>query len=113
MSENTSYTAELDEEARSRVVALVEQGKMHLKKSADEIIEFGKVLIQLKELLPHGQFMECVENEYGITDATANNYMNVAKRLSDKSQMILICLLLLCISWLLRLVLMRFWIKYC
>lgn len=79
-----SYNSELDNEQRQAVSDLVERGKGHLRRSAEEVIEFGKVLLELKELLPHGAFLRCVEDEFEISEATAQNQMNAARRFSDK-----------------------------
>jgi hypothetical protein len=84
-----SYNSELDVKTRVLVSNLIERGKSCLRRSAEETIEFGKVLIGLKELLPHGSFIRCVESEYEISEASACKFMNVARRFEDKPKFIL------------------------
>jgi len=86
--EDNPYNVELTQEDKQRVSDLVEQGNVFLKSSAESVIEFGKVLIQLKSIL-RGNFMECVRREYDLDDQMARNIMNVAKRFGDKPKFIL------------------------
>lgn len=48
-----------------------------------QIIEVGKTLLEMKELLPHGQFMSCVKAEFGWTAAWAGQLMHVAEHFSN------------------------------
>jgi len=47
------------------------------------IITIGETLLALKELLPHGQFMPCVNAEFGWSQRWANQLMQVAERFTD------------------------------
>ncbi len=59
---DNSYNSELPPETKRLVSDLVKRGNSCLRNSAMEVIEFGKVLIELKELLPHGKFTRCVDH---------------------------------------------------
>lgn len=45
------------------------------RQTATGMLEIGKRLIQIKEQLPHGEFMPWVEKELSYTDRTARNFM--------------------------------------
>lgn len=51
--------------------------------SGRQIIEVGKTLLEIKEMLPHGQFMACVKAEFGWTAAWAGQLMHVAEHFSN------------------------------
>lgn len=89
MIEDNPYNLELNQEDRQRVQDLVDQGNGFLRSSAEAVIEFGKVLIQLKDLLPHGNFAECVRREYDLEPEMARNIMHVARRFGEKPKFIL------------------------
>lgn len=48
-----------------------------------KIIEAGKTLLEIKEMLPHGQFMACVKAEFGWGQPWASQLMQVADRFSN------------------------------
>src|SRR5512147_278457 len=82
----TSYNKDLGSKDREIVARLVSRANNHLKKSALEIIEFGKILSNLKELLDgKGTFVLCLKEEFEMTKATANNYIHVAEAFGDIS----------------------------
>jgi hypothetical protein len=45
-----------------------------------QIVAVGQTLIEMKEMLPHGQFMACVKAEFGWSQSWANDLMAVGKR---------------------------------
>lgn len=47
------------------------------------IITIGETLLALKELLPHGQFMSCVQAEFGWGATWTSHLMQVARRFSN------------------------------
>jgi hypothetical protein len=47
------------------------------------IVTIGQALCDMKEMLPHGQFMDCVKAEFGWNRAWAGQLMDVAKRFSN------------------------------
>jgi len=48
-----------------------------------QIITIGQTLLEMKEMLPHGQFMACVKAEFGWSDRWAQQLMQVADRFSN------------------------------
>ena len=48
-----------------------------------QIITIGQTLLDMKALLPHGQFMACVKAEFGWSAAWAGRLMHVAERFSN------------------------------
>ena len=53
------------------------------EQTAQNIIEIGKRLIEVKENLEHGQFMKWLESEVNISDRTARNFVKVATTFSN------------------------------
>ena len=49
------------------------------------IIAVGQTLLDMKALLPHGQFMACVKAEFGWTDRWARSLMQVAEKFSNRN----------------------------
>jgi hypothetical protein len=60
--------------------------KPRLKRAAEDLFAIGQTLMEVKELLPHGQWGEWLEAEFGLSDRTARNFMYVAERLFPKSE---------------------------
>jgi len=48
-----------------------------------QIIEIGQTLLEIKELVPHGQFMACVKAEFGWSQPWASQLMQIAERFSN------------------------------
>ena len=48
-----------------------------------QIIAVGQTLLEMKEMLPHGQFMACVKAEFGWSQPWAFQLMQVAERFSN------------------------------
>ena len=59
--------------------------KFYLNQTAQNIIEVGKRLNQAKELVPHGEWGKWLEDNFSLSQNTANKFMNVAKRFSNYS----------------------------
>jgi hypothetical protein len=74
-------TAEWARDIALRVRETVRQG-------ISVIISVGKDLIEVKQQLPHGQFAQWIELEFGWTRRTVENFMNVAVQFGDKSEII-------------------------
>lgn len=47
------------------------------------IIDVGRKLIEIKDWLGHGKFLKWIAAEFGMSDQTAHNYMNVTRRFGD------------------------------
>lgn len=48
-----------------------------------QIVAVGQTLIEMKEMLPHGQFMDCVKAEFGWSRMWASQLMQIAERFSN------------------------------
>ncbi len=49
-------------------------------------IEVGKRLIQAKEMVEHGEWANWLESNFALSQDTATNFMNVAKRFGANSE---------------------------
>lgn len=50
-----------------------------------DILAIGKGLLDVKERLPHGQFMDWCNTEFELSERTARNIMGVYERFKDRS----------------------------
>jgi len=48
-----------------------------------QIIEIGQTLLEMKELLPHGQFIACVKAEFGWNHSWTSQLMQIAGRFAN------------------------------
>ena len=64
---------------QARLQALAFQGRSHLRRTKEEIIAFGEVLLEAKALLPHGSFRSWAAAEFGIPDSTLTYAMRKAR----------------------------------
>lgn len=69
---------QLDTETRTIVRQRTIEIKALMKRTAQDIIEIGEKLIDVKERLGHGNFGGWLEVEFGWSWSTANNFMRVA-----------------------------------
>ena len=58
----------------------------------NNVIEIGDLLLQAKAQLDHGQFQTWAERELGIRPRSAQNYMNAAAFVKDKSETVALLL---------------------
>ncbi|MGB8702654.1 MAG: DUF3102 domain-containing protein [Thermosynechococcaceae cyanobacterium] len=56
--------------------------KALMRQTVENIIRTGNILIDVKNRLPHGQWMIWVESEFGWTHRTAHRMLNVAENFS-------------------------------
>jgi Protein of unknown function (DUF3102) len=49
------------------------------KQVVSDVIEIGRLLVESKKLAGHGNWLSWLEKEFGWTDKTAENFMNVAR----------------------------------
>ena len=89
--------AELNRHADTREIAPVEKSaaeeptieqltvevKFYLGQIGQNILEVGKRLIQAKALLPHGDFLNWLKNNFNLSQRTAYNFMECAKRFGN------------------------------
>lgn len=70
-----------------RGFVLQKAGEIHwlLKRTNEAIIKIGQCLIEVKAQLPHGMFGKWIEGEFGMSDRSARDFMNIAQRLNGKS----------------------------
>lgn len=71
---------QIDAQHRETVIEAAIDIHGHATKARDSVIAIGERLLQIKNLLPHGQFQDWVEQEFGIERRMAQNYMSVATR---------------------------------
>ena len=56
--------------------------KFYLGRTAQNIIEVGKRLIQAKSLVNHGHWQDWLQNNFDLTERTARRFMQCAERFS-------------------------------
>ena len=67
------------------IISLIRKGKGQLKRSAQETIEFGKTLIELKKLIGDNTFFnKTMQKEFGLIPRMAYRFMQVAERFGDR-----------------------------
>lgn len=53
----------------------------HFMRQANEgIVNVGKALLEVRDILPHGEFGNWIKNNFNWSHDTANNFMNVARK---------------------------------
>jgi hypothetical protein len=68
----------LPEKIRSAASRAAERINIRMRKSADDIVEIGRDLAEQKERLGHGNFLKWIDTEFGMSERTAQNFMNVS-----------------------------------
>jgi hypothetical protein len=71
-----------DKAASARAAAERIRGRMQL--AAESIIEVGRELIEQKRALGHGNFLPWIAAEFGMSQSTATNWMQVANQYEGK-----------------------------
>lgn len=74
---------QLDTETRIAIQQRTGEIKALMKRTAQDIIEIGQKLIEVKERLGHGGFGAWLETEFGWGTTTAWRFMNVAEKFSN------------------------------
>src|SRR3972149_2787735 len=74
---------QLDTETREIVQQRTSEIKALMKRTAQDIIEIGQKLIEVKERLPHGAFGDWLESEFEWKTTTAWNFMRVTEKFSN------------------------------
>lgn len=59
--------------------------KPRLKRAAEDIFVIGKALRATKALLPHGEYANWLDVEFGLSDRMAQRFVNVYERIGTKS----------------------------
>lgn len=63
---------------------VIEECRFFMSQSAEAMLELGKRLLQMKEVEPHGEFMDCLR-AVGIEQSIANHIMRAALKFSSNS----------------------------
>jgi hypothetical protein len=77
------YASISDPDTAKEVFGLVGNIHGYSAKVGKDIVTIGTLLVRMKELLPHGQFMACVKAEFGWDRAWAGQLMKVAERFAN------------------------------
>lgn len=77
--------ASLDTETRIVVQQRTEEIKVLVRRSAQDIIDIGNKLIDVKARLGHGNFGGWLDAEFGWTDRTARQFMSVAEKFKSEN----------------------------
>lgn len=59
--------------------------KLLMRRTAQDIVEIGQQLVEIKEKLGHGCFEDWLKAEFDWTQMTANRFMNVAKKFESNN----------------------------
>lgn len=57
---------------------VVNEAKFFMAQSAEAMLQFGKRLVQIKENEPHGEFINIVEHQFKISQASAKRFMSAS-----------------------------------
>lgn len=71
--------ARLDRTTCQFVLQKTGEIRILMRRTARDIFSIGKKLIEIKEKLEHGHFLEWLEAEFAWSDRTARNFMRVAE----------------------------------
>ena len=70
----------INESPKPTLPVLVVEIKFYLQRTAENIVEIGKRLIQAKELVPHGEWQNWLENNFNFSQSTAQRFIKCAER---------------------------------
>lgn len=59
--------------------------KFHLNQMAGHAVEIGKLLIEAKEQVDHGEWYKWLEENFNLSEKMANNFMRVAERFGNRN----------------------------
>lgn len=72
--------AALDLQTARAIRVSAERIRQLIRRSLDDVIEIGTMLISVKQTLRHGEFQPWLHCEFGWKERSARNFMNVAQR---------------------------------
>ncbi|WP_208344591.1 DUF3102 domain-containing protein, partial [Aetokthonos hydrillicola] len=91
-TENNTLETQITENSsdvnNDRLQELAEDTKRRLKRTVEDLYHIGLNLIEAKEMLGHGKFIEWIGKELGIDRRSASGFINVAKMLQAKWEII-------------------------
>jgi len=70
----------LDVSGRDEVREAAVRIRLRMARTASDIVEIGRDLLLVKERVGHGGFIRWIEAEFGMSDRSANRFMQVATR---------------------------------
>jgi hypothetical protein len=70
----------LETKLADKVRTAADRIRERIKKTVEDIIEVGNDLLAVKGALPHGQFLPWLKAEFGWSERSAQNFMNVAEK---------------------------------
>ncbi len=73
-------------EYREHVIDATVSIRRHARRAQEDMIAMGKRLLEVKGLLPHGQFEQWIGAEFDLSIRTAQNLMNVAQEFEGKNE---------------------------
>lgn len=73
------------EKHRKQVIEAARDIKPRLKRAATDIFAVGQRLNQIKNLLPHGDWLDWIQEEFDLSERLVRNFMSVDRRLGSKS----------------------------
>lgn len=76
----------LEESKRSFIQEKTKAIKIHIKRTAKDIIAVGQDLLAVKQELEHGQFKAWLQLEFDMSYDTAINFMQVARRFGGTAE---------------------------
>jgi hypothetical protein len=62
----------------------IDDVRVRLKRTNDDIIGIGQSLMKIKSTVEHGQFVPLLKIEFDMSEDTAQNFMRVARRFGDE-----------------------------
>lgn len=80
--------SQIEEQYRDEVKTAANSIRQLGKAMQTSIVAIGKRLIEVKDMLPYGQFGEWIAAEFDMSDRTARNFMNVAREYGNRTEII-------------------------
>ncbi len=71
---------QLETKVADKVRNAADRIRERIKKTVEDIIGVGNDLLAVKEALPHGEFLPWLKAEFGWSERSAQNFMNVAEQ---------------------------------
>jgi hypothetical protein len=88
ISQTTFAYDALDEITRAFLLRKTDETRGLLKRTAQNIVLIGRHLQEVKGVLPYGHFLAWLHAEFAMTERHARNFMHVAARFGDRSEII-------------------------
>lgn len=70
---------DIPEETRTQAQQAADQVRALLRRAAEDLVQIGTKLLEVKRLIGHGKFGGWIEAEFGWSHSTANRFMRVAE----------------------------------